>query len=109
MKIGIGLTLGGGYSWKSQQYGLSIDTIVSIDLVLPSGDLVTVTDSSHPGLFWGLKVNIFVIHSCLTHNADTVYLQGWPKQFRNRNVHHLPDISADTRICMYNLWFIVVC
>ena len=59
--LGIGLTLGGGYSWKSQQYGLSIDTILSFEIVVPSGDLLTVTNSSYHGLFWGLKVKLFFV------------------------------------------------
>ncbi|KDQ05818.1 hypothetical protein BOTBODRAFT_122239 [Botryobasidium botryosum FD-172 SS1] len=50
-----GFTLGGGYSWKSNQHGLTIDTIVAYELVLPTGDIVAVTESSYPDLFFGLK------------------------------------------------------
>ncbi len=32
-----GLSLGGGYSWKTNQFGLTVDTIASFDLVLPTG------------------------------------------------------------------------
>lgn len=51
------MSLGGGYSWKTNQFGLTIDTITAIDLVLPSGQAVHVTNSSYPELFFGLKVS----------------------------------------------------
>ncbi|KAG6853955.1 hypothetical protein C0991_012101 [Blastosporella zonata] len=43
-----------GYSWLSNQYGLTIDTIVAYELVKPNGDIVTVTQTD-PGLFSSLK------------------------------------------------------
>jgi hypothetical protein len=45
-----------GYSWKTNQFGLTIDTVVAYQLVKPNGDIVTVTASSDPDLFFGLKV-----------------------------------------------------
>ncbi|VDC04165.1 unnamed protein product [Peniophora sp. CBMAI 1063] len=39
-----GFTLGGGYSWKTSQYGLTIDNIAAYELVLPNGTVTTVTD-----------------------------------------------------------------
>ena len=44
-----------GFSHKSNQYGLAIDTIVGYNLVLPNGTVVRVTESTHPDLFFGLK------------------------------------------------------
>ena len=59
-ELGVGgLSLGGGYSWKSNQFGLTIDTIISFELALPSGDQLLVTNSSNPDLFFGLKVSVF--------------------------------------------------
>ncbi|KAG6908539.1 hypothetical protein DXG01_004310 [Tephrocybe rancida] len=57
-KAGVGVagfTLGGGYSWLTNQYGLAVDTVVAYELVKPTGDIVTVTQESDPGLFFGLK------------------------------------------------------
>ena len=48
-----------GYSWKSNQYGLTIDTVTAFELVKPDGNVVTVTNALDPGLFSGLKVIIF--------------------------------------------------
>ncbi|KAJ7581441.1 FAD dependent oxidoreductase [Mycena floridula] len=50
-----GFTLGGGYSFKTNQYGLTVDTIVAYELVKPNGKVVTVTLKSDPELFFGLK------------------------------------------------------
>ena len=44
-----------GFSHKSNQYGLAIDTIVGYNLVLPNGTIAYVTESTHPDLFFGLK------------------------------------------------------
>ena len=58
MCLGVGgLSLGGGYSWKTNQFGLTIDTIVAHELVLPSGEIVHVTNQSEPDLFFALKVS----------------------------------------------------
>ena len=48
-----------GYSWKSNQYGLTVDTVTAFELVKPDGNVVTVTKASDPELFFGLKVRIF--------------------------------------------------
>ncbi|KAK0224284.1 FAD dependent oxidoreductase [Armillaria fumosa] len=54
--IGVaGFTLGGGYSWLSNQYGLTLDNVLAYELVVPDGTVVTVTDTSHPDLFFSLK------------------------------------------------------
>ena len=51
-----GFTLGGGYGWSTQQYGLTIDTVTSFDLVTPTGNIMTVTEQSNHDLFFGLRV-----------------------------------------------------
>ncbi|EIN06221.1 FAD-binding domain-containing protein [Punctularia strigosozonata HHB-11173 SS5] len=50
-----GLTLGGGYSFLSNQHGLALDNVLGFELVLPSGTVLNVTESSHPDLFFGLR------------------------------------------------------
>ncbi|KAF8630782.1 hypothetical protein AX15_002730 [Amanita polypyramis BW_CC] len=54
--IGVGgFVLGGGYSWKTNQYGLAIDTVTAFELVKPNGEVVNVTEASDKQLFFGLK------------------------------------------------------
>lgn len=50
-----GLTLGGGIGWQSRKHGLSIDSLMSAEIVLPSGDIVTASPSEHAELFWALR------------------------------------------------------
>ena len=56
-----GFTLGGGYSWKTNQYGLTLDTVQAFELVLPNGVVTNVTAKSNPDLFFGLKVRALFI------------------------------------------------
>ncbi|KAH9037371.1 FAD-binding domain-containing protein [Lactarius deliciosus] len=49
-----GLTLGGGYSWKTNQFGLTLDTVTKFELVLPSGEVTTVTEKDED-LWFGLR------------------------------------------------------
>ncbi|KAL4071814.1 FAD-binding domain-containing protein [Scleroderma citrinum] len=54
--IGVaGFILGGGYSWLSNEHGLAIDNVEAFELVMPSGKVVNVTQSSYQDLFFALK------------------------------------------------------
>jgi len=50
-----GLTLGGGLGWLHGLHGLTIDNLLSVDLVTADGTLLTVSDQAHPELFWALR------------------------------------------------------
>ncbi|KAJ7744294.1 FAD-binding domain-containing protein [Mycena maculata] len=50
-----GFTLGGGYSWKSNAYGLAIDNLLQVNIVLPNGTSTIASASKSPDLFFALK------------------------------------------------------
>ncbi|TCD60003.1 hypothetical protein EIP91_010921 [Steccherinum ochraceum] len=50
-----GFSLGGGYSYLTNQHGLGHDNIVAYELVLPSGAVTTVTETSNSDLFFALR------------------------------------------------------
>lgn len=49
------MTGGGGFSWKTNRYGLTSDTMLQGELVLPNGTLAVVSDSINPDLFWAIR------------------------------------------------------
>jgi FAD/FMN-containing dehydrogenase len=50
-----GLTLGGGIGYLTRQYGFTIDSLLSADLVLADGSAVTASAAEHPDLFWAIR------------------------------------------------------
>lgn len=50
-----GLTLGGGFGWISRKYGLTIDNLISVEIVTAEGKIVTASSSEHPDLFWAVS------------------------------------------------------
>src|SRR5438067_6355623 len=50
-----GLTLGGGIGWLQRKYGLTIDQLVSVDLITADGEFLRASESENPDLFWGVR------------------------------------------------------
>jgi FAD/FMN-containing dehydrogenase len=50
-----GLTLGGGLGYLTRKCGLTIDNLLSADLVLADGSFVTASPDEHADLFWAIR------------------------------------------------------
>jgi len=50
-----GLTLGGGLGWFMGKYGLTIDNVLSVNLVTADGLVLRASANEHPELFWGVR------------------------------------------------------
>lgn len=50
-----GLTLGGGFGWLTRKYGMSVDNLVSAEVVTANGKRVRASADENPDLFWGIR------------------------------------------------------
>jgi FAD/FMN-containing dehydrogenase len=50
-----GLTLGGGIGYLTREYGLTIDNLLSVDVILADGNFVRADERTNPDLFWAVR------------------------------------------------------
>jgi hypothetical protein len=54
--VGIGgITLGGGVGYLVRKYGLTIDDLISAEVITADGELLRVDTETHPDLFWAIR------------------------------------------------------
>jgi FAD/FMN-containing dehydrogenase len=50
-----GLTLGGGFGWTTRKFGLTVDNLISADVVTADAKLLRASDEENQDLFWALR------------------------------------------------------
>jgi FAD/FMN-containing dehydrogenase len=50
-----GLTLGGGFGWLTRKYGMTIDNLVSVDMVTAEGKKIRASENENSDLFWAIR------------------------------------------------------
>ena len=72
-----GVAIGGGYGWLAGKYGMTCDNLLSAELVLADGQVVTASASQNEDLFWGIRggggnFGIVTSFECQLHPVTTV-------------------------------------
>jgi FAD/FMN-containing dehydrogenase len=50
-----GLTLGGGFGWLSRKYGLTVDNLLSAEIITADAQHKRVSATENPDLFWAIR------------------------------------------------------
>jgi len=76
-----GLTLGGGIGYLSRKYGLTIDNLLAVDMVLADGAFVHASENENSDLFWAVRGgggNFGVVTSFLFQGQPVGMVYGGP-------------------------------
>jgi FAD/FMN-containing dehydrogenase len=50
-----GLTLGGGFGWLTRKYGMTIDNLISVDMITADGKKIRASAVENRDLFWAIR------------------------------------------------------
>jgi FAD/FMN-containing dehydrogenase len=109
-----GLTLGGGWGWLSRRFGLTVDNLLSAEVVLANGEVVRASATESPDLFWAIRGgggNFGVVTSFefRLHPVGPEILSGlviYPLDAANEVLHFWRDFlptTPDEFVC----WFVM--
>jgi FAD/FMN-containing dehydrogenase len=97
-----GLTLGGGIGYLARSCGLTIDNLLSVDMVLADGSFVTADEERHPDLFWavcggGGNFGVVTSFTFRTHPVHTVTAGPifWPVEDAPEVMRHWEEFITD--------------
>ena len=108
-----GLTLGGGHGYLTRKHGLTIDNLLSADVVLADGRLVHASADEHEDLFWALRGgggNFGVVTSFefRLHEVETVVAGPlfWPIEELESTMRWYRDWLAQTPEDVYAFYLV---
>lgn len=50
-----GLTVGGGFGWLTRKYGMTVDNLISVEMVTVDGDRIRASEDENADLFWAIR------------------------------------------------------
>ena len=50
-----GLTLGGGFGWLTRKHGMTVDNLVSAEIITAKSEKLRASESDNPDLFWAIR------------------------------------------------------
>ncbi len=50
-----GLTVGGGFGWLTRKYGMTVDNLISVEMVTVDGDRMRASEDENADLFWAIR------------------------------------------------------
>ncbi|PZD29521.1 GlcD, FADFMN-containing dehydrogenase [Pyrenophora tritici-repentis] len=91
--VGVGgLTLGGGISHHTNQYGLACDNIASFELVTAKGAIINVSYDTFPDLYWALRGGSNNFGIITTFNYETLSQGPMFASKRQYNISYAPAL-----------------
>ncbi len=97
-----GLTLGGGLGWLMPKYGMALDNLKSVDLVLADGQRARASAAENPDLFWAVRggggnFGIATSFEFTLHPVGPIVMGGlavWPRAMARDVMHLFRDQTA---------------
>jgi FAD/FMN-containing dehydrogenase len=101
-----GLTVGGGMGWLTRRHGLTIDNLLSVEVVLADGRTVHCSNDQEPDLFWavrgaGANFGVVTEFEFALHPLDTMVSFGlyfWPLERGGDVLRRVRDIYNDATL-----------
>lgn len=88
-----GYLTGAGHGLLAPRYGLAADQVYEMEVVTPSGEIVTANECQNQDLFWAMR-GVSLIYTCpeLHVNTDLPPLPGRWLDLWHRHLHHLENL-----------------